>query len=197
MGIRQAPITDYSVALVVEDEPLVRVFAAEILQDAGYRVFEACDARDALAILHEREDIRIVLTDIEMPGEMDGLALAGTIHERWPETVILVNSGRLRPETGALPIGAGFIAKPYRIGELLRQLDILLEQHGVLVLSDDDILEAWHAAELAHARSDPIDKEFTLARAVAGEQAAIARFGAGSHAAAYDARFPDAPAQRR
>ena len=193
----QGPALDYSTALVVEDEPLVRVFAAEILQDAGYRVFEACDARDALAILHEREDIRIVLTDIEMPGDMDGLALAAAIHERWPETAILVNSGRVRPDTGTLPIGAGFLAKPYRVGELLRQLDILLEQHGVLVLSDDDILEAWHAAELAHAAADPIDKDFTLARAVAGEQAAISRFGAGTHAAAYDARFPGAPALRR
>lgn len=192
----QGPALDYSVALIVEDEPLVRVFATEVLQDAGYRVFEACDAQDALTILEERRDIQVVMTDIEMPGDMDGLALAGAIHERWPETVILVNSGRLRPDADELPDGAGFIAKPYRVGELLRQLDILLEQHGVLVLSDDDILEAWHTAELAHAQADPIDKALTLARAVAAEQAAIERLGAGSHAAAYDARFPGKPETR-
>jgi CheY-like chemotaxis protein len=192
----QGSALDYNVALIVEDEPLARVLATEILQDAGYRVFEACDAQDALTILEERQDIWIVMTDIEMPGDMDGLALAGTIHARWPDTVILVTSGRLHPEPDELSTGAGFIAKPYRVAELLRQLDMLLEQHGVLVLSDDDILEGWHAAELAHAQADPRDKPVTLARAVAAEQTAIERFGAGSHAAAYDARYSDKPEPR-
>lgn len=185
-----------SIALIVEDEPLVRVFVAEVLQGAGYCVFEASNAQDALTILDERDDIQIVMTDIEMPGEMDGLELAGTIRARWPETAILVNSGRVRPEPEALPIGAGFIAKPYRVAELLRQLEILLEQHGLLVLTDDDILEAWHTAELAHAQADPVDKIVTQARVVAAEQMAIERFGAGTHAVVYDARFPDEPMQR-
>jgi|TARA_A100001391_G_scaffold173565_4_gene135612 CheY-like chemotaxis protein len=160
-------------------------------------VFEACDAQDALTILEERQDIRIVMTDIEMPGDMDGLALASTIRERWPETVVLVNSGRVRPEPEALPDRAGFIAKPYRAAELLHQLDVLMEEHGVPILSDGDILEAWHAAELAHAQADALDKPVTLAHAIAAEQAAIQRFGVGSHAAAYDARYPDAPEPRR
>ncbi len=108
-------------------EPLVRVFATKILRMRGYRVFEACDAQDALTILEERQDIRIVMTDIEMPGDMDGLALASTIRERWPETVVLVNSGRVRPEPEALPDRAGFIAKPIR-AELLHQLDVLMEE---------------------------------------------------------------------
>jgi DNA-binding LytR/AlgR family response regulator len=98
------------------------------------------------------------MTDIEMPGDMDGLALASTIRERWPETVVLVNSGRVRPEPEALPDRAGFIAKPYRAAELLHQLDVLMEEHGVPILSDGDILEAWHAAELAHAQADALDK---------------------------------------
>lgn len=116
------------VVLVVEDEPLVRTYAAEVLMDAGCRVFEACHAQDALAILGERHDIEIVMTDIEMPGELDGLALAAAISARWPEIVILVNSGRLRPEPDALPIGAGFIAKPYLAGELVRQLEALVNR---------------------------------------------------------------------
>lgn len=105
--------------LVVEDEPLVRTFAADILMEAGYRVFEACDARDGLTILEGRNDIRAVLTDIEMPGDMDGLALALVIHERWPGIAILVTSGRVRPDRGALPAGADFIAKPYRPEEMI------------------------------------------------------------------------------
>lgn len=103
---------DHNIAFVVEDEPLVRMFAAEALVNEGYRVFETHDARDALAILDHRRDIGVVLTDVETPGGMDGLELAGTIRERWPETVILINSGRIRPEPNTLPIVAGFIARP-------------------------------------------------------------------------------------
>lgn len=107
--------------LVVEDEPLVRTFAADILMDAGNRVFEACEATDALAILEGRDDIGAVFTDIEMPG-MTGLALASAIGERWPEIAILVTSGRLRPDPGVLPAGAAFIAKPYKANALIDQL---------------------------------------------------------------------------
>lgn len=118
----------HTTVLVVEDEPLVRAFAAEVLMDAGYRVFEACDGRDGLAILEGRGDIDAVLTDIEMPGDMDGLALAGTIHERWPDIAILVTSGRVRPDADVLPIGAGFIAKPYRYDEVVDRIAALLSR---------------------------------------------------------------------
>ncbi len=121
--------TPNPIVLVVEDEPLVRTFAAEILMDAGYRVFEACDARDGVAILDGRDDIRAVVTDIEMPGDMDGLALALLIHERWPDLAIILTSGRIRPEAAAMPAGANFIAKPYKPGELVDQLAGLLAQH--------------------------------------------------------------------
>lgn len=114
------------VVLVVEDEPLVRTFAADILMDAGYRVFEACDARDGLAILEGRGDIRAVLTDIEMPGDMDGLALAYVIHERWPGVAVLVTSGRVRPDPGALPAGAGFVAKPYLADDIVARVRMLI-----------------------------------------------------------------------
>lgn len=121
--------TPHPVVLVVEDEPLVRTFAAEILMDAGYRVFEACDARDGAAILDRRDDIRAVVTDIEMPGDMDGLALAHLIHEQRPEIAVILTSGRIRPEAGAMPGGADFIAKPYKSGDLIDQLSALLTRH--------------------------------------------------------------------
>src|SRR3546814_11112025 len=81
--------------------------------DAGYRVFEACEAADALTILEGRDDIGTVFTDIEMSG-MTGLALAGVITEGWPEIAILVTSGRIQPDPGTLPDGAAFIAKHYK-----------------------------------------------------------------------------------
>lgn len=110
-------------ALVVEDEPLVRTMAAAILSDAGYCVLEACDAQHALTILESRPEIDMVLTDVEMPGPLNGIGLALAIHDRWPGTIIVVNSGRCRPETAALPVGAGFIAKPWRSRDLLAEID--------------------------------------------------------------------------
>ena len=112
--------------LVVEDEPLVRTMVADILMDAGYRVFEACEAADALAILDGRDDIGAVFTDIEMPGGMTGLALAAAVRDRWPSMPVLVTSGRVRPGAGELPNGAAYIAKPYMPGELVATLGKML-----------------------------------------------------------------------
>lgn len=62
--------------MVVEEEPLIRMDLASIIEDAGIDVIEACNADDAIAILEVRKDITIIFTDIEMPGSMDGLKLA-------------------------------------------------------------------------------------------------------------------------
>ena len=112
--------------LIVEDEPLVRTIAADIVMDAGYRAFEACDAADAIAILEGRDDIAAVFTEIEMPGDMNGLDLAAAIRSRWPATALLITSGRVRPGGSMLPVGADFIPKPYHPDELISQLAGLL-----------------------------------------------------------------------
>ena len=112
--------------LIVEDEPLIRAMAADSFMDASYRVFEACDAADAMAILEAREDIGAVFTDIEMPGDMTGLDLAATVRGRWPEIAVLITSGRVFPGEGMLPAGADFIAKPYRQSEMVRRLAALM-----------------------------------------------------------------------
>lgn len=70
------------VVLVVEDEPLVRMLAADVIQESGYETVEAANADIAIAILEARRDIRIVFTDIDMPGSMDGLKLARAIRDR-------------------------------------------------------------------------------------------------------------------
>jgi len=108
--------------LVVEDEPLVRMMAVEIFKDAGYRVCEAADARGALAILQGRDDIGAVLTDIKMPGEMNGVGLAAVIREKWPGIAVLVTSGRMRPGEDILPYGIGFIGKPWRRDEIVGKM---------------------------------------------------------------------------
>jgi CheY-like chemotaxis protein len=69
-----------AVVLVVEDELLLRLNAAQMMEDAGYEVIEASNADEAIQILESRTDIRIVFTDINMPGSMDGIKLANAVH---------------------------------------------------------------------------------------------------------------------
>jgi two-component system, response regulator PdtaR len=100
--------------LVVEDATLVRMFMADFLDEAGFKVFEAVNADEALTVLKARPDVQAVVTDIEMPaGSMDGLNLARTIQERWPGIGIVVTSGRERPGPDDLSDKVAFLAKPY------------------------------------------------------------------------------------
>src|SRR5437762_1903342 len=94
--------------LIVEDEVLVRELVAEELQDSGFSVVVAENADAAIAILEDREDIRLVFTDIDMPGSMDGLKLAAAIRDRWPPIHIIITTG-----TAVIPANALFIPKPY------------------------------------------------------------------------------------
>jgi CheY-like chemotaxis protein len=99
--------------LIVEDEPLVRLCATQALEDAGYQVIEAASADEAIAILENRRDIRVIFTDIHMPGSMDGLKLAHAVRHRWPPIKIIVTSGREMIAPQDLPDGGRFFAKPY------------------------------------------------------------------------------------
>ena len=73
------------VILVVEDEVLVRMMLADQLREAGYRVVEASDADEALRLLqHDELDVKAVISDIKMPGSMDGIELAHVIRSKYP-----------------------------------------------------------------------------------------------------------------
>ena len=80
--------------LVVEDEIFCRFHAVDLVEAAGYRAIEASNADEAIAILEARKDIRIVFTDIDMPGSMDGLKLARAIRDRWPPIELILTSGQ-------------------------------------------------------------------------------------------------------
>jgi CheY-like chemotaxis protein len=99
--------------LVVEDQPLTRVATVETLEDAGFQVLEASNADEAIRILEARDNVRIVFTDIDMPGSMDGLKLARAVRDRWPPIKIVITSGQLIPNETDLPAGGRFVAKPY------------------------------------------------------------------------------------
>lgn len=101
------------VILVVEDEFLLRMDAAEMVAAAGFAVVEAANADEAIEILETRSDIAVVFTDIQMPGTMDGLRLARAVRGRWPPIKIVATSGHLTVDETDLPEGGRFLPKPY------------------------------------------------------------------------------------
>ena len=106
--------------LVVEDELLVRMNALSLLEDAGFGVLEAGSADEAFSLLERREDIRIVFTDINMPGSMDGLRLAHAIRSRWPPIELVLTSGVMRVRKEDMPERGLFLRKPYTPNELVQ-----------------------------------------------------------------------------
>jgi CheY-like chemotaxis protein len=111
-----------AIVLVVEDEPLLRMVAVDIVESSGFHAVEASNADEAIRILETRTDIRIVFTDIDMPGSMDGLKLAAAVRSKWPPISIIVVSGHRKPMNGELPEGSVFFAKPYAMDDVASTL---------------------------------------------------------------------------
>jgi CheY-like chemotaxis protein len=110
--------------LVVDDEPIIRLNLAVFFEDEGFKVYEAGDADEAIAILDATPSIQVVLTDIQMPGSMDGVRLAHYVRDRYPPTLLIVASGAINPTPAELPPNTMFVAKPFDprfvLGELER-----------------------------------------------------------------------------
>jgi CheY-like chemotaxis protein len=112
-----------SLVLIVEDDPLARMNAVDIIQDAGFDVVEAGNADEAIAILETRPDIQVVFTDVLMPGSMDGLGLARHVRDKWPAMKIIATTGGFVIGDDQLPAGGMFLQKPYtsaRIASAIR-----------------------------------------------------------------------------
>jgi CheY-like chemotaxis protein len=107
------------VVLVVEDEPFLRMVAVDLVEEAGFEPVQAANADQAVRILEARADIRIVFTDIDMPGSMDGMKLAIAIRGRWPPIEVILTSGLYNIETGELPPRSVFFRKPYNHNEII------------------------------------------------------------------------------
>ncbi len=116
------------VVLIVEDETLIRIEAIEAIEAAGFDVVEAADADQAIAILEQRGDIRLIFTDIHMPGSMDGLRLAHFVKDRWPPIKIVATSGHAKIKKGDLPEGSHLVAKPYAVAEIASVIGQLIRQ---------------------------------------------------------------------
>jgi CheY-like chemotaxis protein len=115
-----------AVVLIVEDEMLLRMRVVDMVEDAGYTSVEAVDADQAVAILESRSDIALLLTDIQMPGSMDGLGLAHSVHDRWPPIKIILVSGQLKLANIDIPAGSRFFGKPLEAKVMIAQMQRMI-----------------------------------------------------------------------
>ncbi len=112
--------------LIVEDNLVIRMDLVDQAERDGFTVFEAGSADQAIAILEAQPAIRLVFTDIEMPGSMDGLKLAAYVRDRWPPIKLMVASGKVRCCDSDLPEGGLFFSKPYNPAQVSKAMHSLL-----------------------------------------------------------------------
>src|SRR5215470_10073008 len=105
--------------LVVEDEPLVRIYLSDVLGQSGFEVIAATNGEDALK-LAKREDVCAVVSDVAMPGPFNGFELARRVKRLSPRTGVILVSGVLEPAGYHLPRGVRFVTKPVKASTLLR-----------------------------------------------------------------------------
>jgi two-component sensor histidine kinase/CheY-like chemotaxis protein len=140
MAAPESPAT----ILVVEDELVLRMRAVDIVEEAGFTAVEAADADQALAILEKRSDIALLLSDIQMPGSMDGVKLAHAVHERWPAIKIILVSGRIKLEEADRPAASRFFGKPLEDRQIIAELRSMLGEipPPMIHSADNDVLAA-------------------------------------------------------
>ena len=143
------PPSDIPYALVVDDDFIIRMDAADILEQAGFQVMDACHGDEALNLLNVRHpDITLLFTDVQMPGELDGFALAHKVAASWPHISIVVASGNVRPGPGSMPEKARVIAKPFSAD--------LVHAHLHEILPDGQKPERLKSSKPAPQRADEI-----------------------------------------
>ncbi|VXD07249.1 Response regulator receiver domain-containing protein [Sphingomonas sp. T1] len=111
--------------LVVEDEAMIRHNLVDFFADEGFQVYEADSADAAIVIMAANPSIRVVLTDVQMPGSIDGIKLAHYVRDRYPPTLLVVASGATKPFAFDLPEHTLFIAKPFDPHAVLREIERL------------------------------------------------------------------------
>jgi CheY-like chemotaxis protein len=112
--------------LIVEDEAITRMVAADAISDDGICVWEAGDATEALEVLSDHPEIGLLFTDVNLPGEMDGLALTAKVHQLRPDVELVVTSGATMVADSELPDHGTFLPKPYSPAGMVRMVEAKL-----------------------------------------------------------------------
>jgi CheY-like chemotaxis protein len=117
-----------STVLMVEDDTLLRITTAELLRESGYRVIEACSSSEAVDVLCSGPHVDLLFSDVQLPDRMDGVALTNFARQHAPDTKVILTTGGPRPKQldGALGAEVPMLRKPYRLNELVRQIEQLL-----------------------------------------------------------------------
>lgn len=113
--------------LVVEDEVLIRILVSESLRDAGFEVIEAFNGDEAMDILRATPAVDLVLSDVRMPGAVDGLELLRRVRARLPALPVILTSGHLDPGVAMVEGATHFLAKPYLIDRIVSLITMELE----------------------------------------------------------------------
>ncbi|QIP09436.1 HWE histidine kinase domain-containing protein [Bradyrhizobium symbiodeficiens] len=133
--------------LIVEDEMILRMRAVDIVEDAGFCPVEAVNADEAISVLESRSDISLLLTDIQMPGSIDGLKLAHAVCERWPSIKIILVSGQVKPSEEERPANSRFFGKPLGVEQMITELQGMI---GAGALQIIPTAADWMTGEAAH-----------------------------------------------
>lgn len=128
MGQAQ-PLTRWPV-LVIEDEPILRLDAISMVEKAGFEAVEALSSADAIDILQERLDIRLVYMDLDMPRGRKGIEIAAAIRKRWPPIEIILTAAYFTRESVKLPERAEFFPKPVDRAEIVNAMRRLIENNA-------------------------------------------------------------------
>ena len=112
------PLTRHPV-LVIENEPVLRIDALDMVERAGFEAVEALSVADAIRILEQRLDIRIVYMDLDPPRGVKGIEIAAAIRDRWPPIEIILTAANFRKADLDLPVRSEFYSKPIQHGEII------------------------------------------------------------------------------
>jgi DNA-binding NtrC family response regulator len=128
MNSMERPLRAPGLILVVEDEPIIRDFVCEILGGEGFDTHPMENADEAMAYLLTQSDkVSLLLTDIRMPGSIDGAELSNRSGDTWPQIPILVMSGHETPESSGVKHKVTFIRKPWTIGQMVEGVEKALK----------------------------------------------------------------------
>jgi two-component system, response regulator PdtaR len=108
--------------LIVDDDRLLRDLLIELFTDEGFVVIEAENADQALQQLELAPNVGLLLTDVQMPGELDGVGLVEVVRRRWPNIASIISSGVIQPRFEEMPPQARFVPKPWSACDMLRQV---------------------------------------------------------------------------
>jgi CheY-like chemotaxis protein len=124
-AVHEVSMPDKITVLVVEDEALLRIATVDDLTQHGFEVMEASNAGEAIEIFRSGRRFECLFTDVDMPGDRDGLELAELVKSAWPPIEIIVTSGHRNVGETDLPQDGVFVGKPYNtevIGDLIQRL---------------------------------------------------------------------------